>query len=1064
MTGSSTRHRRLRLIVGPPVPGPSGIQEALLGEVRRLKAEDPLRPVTILVGGNYLRLHLQRDLAVRLGGHANVSFLLLMDLAKRLGTPALLDRGRKRLPELARDLLLREAVKVRSHGSYFEHIAGKEGFVEALAATLRDLKEAMVEPATLRATAGALAAGSARNPTAALSAEKLEDLATLYETYDDLLKDRRFYDDQDLMRSALDAASSGEDHPVLVYGFYDATWLQRSLLQRYLSFKEGLVLFPYQGASFEYARPLLDWLSSWIPERADLPAAGESPPVPEITLLSAPGEAREALEAVRWLVARARKASLPLGRMGLVYRSPEPYVRLVPEVMAEAGGVPHFLADGRRLADMPAVRALLLLLRVRDEEFSRRSVIDFLTVTSGQRSAALWDRLSREAGIVKGTADWRERLRRQAGRMASREEREPGSQRDRIEALEGLRRAIDDLEETLEAFPAEGTWTEMAEATLATMRRFAPKDLAIDRAEALLSTLGGLDEVASPVSLGQFIDRLRHTLESERCRTADDGEFQRSGIYVGSVMEARLLTFNALAVVGLVEKSFPILPRQDPILLDDERREINQTLGAGRLPLKTHRLEEERLLFGLLCSSATESLLLGYPRLDPATARPRNPSPFLLKIAAMAEGEPIIELEALERLERTNRVGLGALAPGDPSEALLSREFNLGVIGPKPVDPATRRRVATFLHSNPILHRALVAEEARWGEPRFTSYDGVMLRPNMVDRLREVHPISGMAISASRIEAYASCPLAYFLGDVLGLDPIEDPEKAERMAPLRRGRLIHEILSDLFVDLKRLGSLPLTPGGLDAALEVLAEAARRRFEREEARGLEGYELLWRIDKEQILEDLKRVLVEEAASDDPFIPAHFEIGYGMPAEKGEAIDPASTGEPLRIEIGAGRTVPLKGKIDRIDISRDGTRARVTDYKTGRMERYREDSLQGGTTVQLPVYMLAAEHILSQRHPGVRTTEARYSSVDRRGRFRSVGFAAEALASRREDLFRVIKTCLNGIAQGVFIAYPEPETCRRCDFRLACGEGREARFARKREDAKAADFRRMREEIP
>ncbi|HZI93587.1 MAG TPA: PD-(D/E)XK nuclease family protein [Patescibacteria group bacterium] len=155
--------------------------------------------------------------------------------------------------------------------------------------------------------------------------------------------------------------------------------------------------------------------------------------------------------------------------------------------------------------------------------------------------------------------------------------------------------------------------------------------------------------------------------------------------------------------------------------------------------------------------------------------------------------------------------------------------------------------------------------------------------------------------------------------------------------------------------------------------------------------------------------------------------------------------------------------LKGCIDRLEISWDESRLRVTDYKTGKMADYEDDALRGGTTVQLPLYMLAAEKLLAPGRPGLRAGEARYLSVDRAGDFQTVTFSAQALASRREDLSQILSTYVSGVARGVFFAYPETQMCSRCDYRLACGEGREARFARKRSDMTAADYLKMREVV-
>jgi len=1055
------RYRQIKLVVGSPGSGPTGIQEAFVREVSHLKAADPMLPISVLVGSNFLKMHLSRLLAIRLGGHANISFHLLKDLASALGAPSLVDKGRRRLPEIGRELLLREAVSARSHGSYFDSISGAEGFLEALGATLRDLKEAAIDPSALRAA-----------ETSGRSKGKLADLADLFEVYDDLLRDRQLYDEEDLMRTAAAGAAAraasrpGHAGPAaevaLVYGFYDLTWTQRLLIQEHLAFRSGAIFFPFESpeaeGAYRYAGPLLDWLAGWITQRVDLPPGDGGGP--DTVFLSAPGESREAVEATRWLLGQARGRSLPFGELGLLFRGGDPYRRLLPEVMAQVGGVPHFSAAGSSPSSAPTAKGLLLLLSARSEQLSRRSVIEFLAQTCPGEPIALWDRLSAEAGVTRGIESWRRRLGAPAGPIP------PGGQR-----LELLAR-VEELHAALETLPSEGTWRGLTDAILDLAGRFIPPEGLSDQILACVTSLGGLDIVASPVRLDLFVSTLQRALERGAVRRPEDGQFQRSGIFVGSVMDARLLSFHAVAVVGLVEKSFPAAARQDPILLDEEREEINRILGAARLSLKARRQDEDRLLFELACRTAVESLLLSYPRVDPATTRVRLPSPFLLRAASEREGKPI-DYESLEKLDRTRRVSLSALAPEEMASAIFSREFDLQALrsaSSEAADAATRRRLSTFLSSNPILERALKAEQARWGESRFTAHDGVILRPSVLDALRAAQLSAEAPVSASRIEQYASCPLSYFFKEVLRLRPLCDPEDQNRIDPMARGGLMHRILFDLFASLRDRGLLPLHSGREAAALELLDELAAERFREEEASGLVGYPLLWEIDKVLISEDLAEVIRREAAGSDSekdtqvWEPAHFEIRFGRPRRgEGRQEDPTSDDKPVILDVGSGRTVPVEGRIDRVDLSRDGSSARVTDYKTGRLERYANDALAGGTTVQLPLYMRAAEALLAAAHPGVQTAVARYLSVSRRGEFGQVVFTQEALEARREDLARILTTFSNGVARGVFFAYPEPNTCRNCDYRLACGEGREARFARKRIDDTSADYLRMREGI-
>ncbi|MEM4266787.1 MAG: PD-(D/E)XK nuclease family protein, partial [Candidatus Nanoarchaeia archaeon] len=56
----------------------------------------------------------------------------------------------------------------------------------------------------------------------------------------------------------------------------------------------------------------------------------------------------------------------------------------------------------------------------------------------------------------------------------------------------------------------------------------------------------------------------------------------------------------------------------------------------------------------------------------------------------------------------------------------------------------------------------------------------------------------------------------------------------------------------------------------------------------------------------------------------------------------------------------REILIRGKIDRIDVTPDGKFALVIDYKTGK--RFKASSLENGTCLQLPLYLLAAKNLL------------------------------------------------------------------------------------------------------
>jgi superfamily I DNA/RNA helicase len=65
------------------------------------------------------------------------------------------------------------------------------------------------------------------------------------------------------------------------------------------------------------------------------------------------------------------------------------------------------------------------------------------------------------------------------------------------------------------------------------------------------------------------------------------GRFQRDGVNILSTSAARGLRFPMVIIPGLDEGRFPARLRQDPLLLDAERRWMED------LPIKSRRAEEE---------------------------------------------------------------------------------------------------------------------------------------------------------------------------------------------------------------------------------------------------------------------------------------------------------------------------------------------------------------------------------------------------------------------------------------------------------------------------------------
>ena len=595
-----------------------------------------------------------------------------------------------------------------------------------------------------------------------------------------------------------------------------------------------------------------------------------------------------------------------------------------------------------------------------------------LACHTGPRSH--WDARTVELGIIAGKQQWRARL--------------PAADKD-------LGDYVNELFTAAEAVPARGRWADFAEAVVTAFQKLGGQHTGVIET---VRGLAELDAVETPVTFDTFAEFCQKALDGGRMQTE---KFQGGGLFVGDVMGARGLSFDFVVVLGLVEKSFPRLVREDPLLLDDERK------PAG-LPLKRAGYDEERLLFDLACGMAREKLALSFPRLEAATARPRVPS-FLLLEATGAK-----DFKTLETLPGFHRVPLSALAGGEPP--VDERELDLPVLAAFPDDDNYLAAISSL-----ILAGAR-AERDRWQERALTRHDGLLESKDALALVRDRFDLGKLIISATSLENFFRCPFYYFQKHVLRIEPWEEPEAAVMIDAADLGSLYHSILEDFYQH----------GGDLAAAIEkhVL------KFEHD---GVTGYPTVWEIKKEIIRQELTAFVArEQRRLAEGWTPVGFEKEFN-----GVAVAP-----PVR----------LRGKIDRIDRSEDSQRACVLDYKTGKLPAgLKNDSLAAGEALQLPLYLLAAEQLL----PGVTVEEAAYLYFTLRGGYRQISFSRRALISQRANLTTMLETVAVMIRDGRFAQYATEAGCRRCDFRPICGNGILKLYARKADDERMKSFRDIKE---
>ena len=1034
------------------------------------------RLVWVLVPTNTVALHLRRVVAAGAGGVMGVEFMTLEDAAMAATATSLARRGQRPIPEGARELVLAQALKDLPKGSYMSEFSEFPGSVGALGDTLARLRHALWTPEHLEAAAKRLGDR--------VACRRLAEVASLWRAYERFKENRGSFDKEDvLLAAARDEPQppAGGPDVLMVYGFYDLTALQRELIGRLAArAQEGgayLLWDELGGAArpgFEYAEPTVAFLkelfgggqvtclgqhggeTNLATLRRDMFAAlrtrtreGQEPSCDgSVTVLNCPGEVAEGEEIAREVLRRFTADEAV--SVGLLARAAEDVAEDVCEALDRAG-VKYYLREGRPLAGTIPGRLLLGLLELAASDARRGDVVAFLSVAKvdwpGDLSATALDRLSRQAGIVKGWQSWIERLGQRAeslARAAGRAEVEMDAEAMRRDA--GLACAacefLKKFSRDVQGLQVLSSWAETARKLDSLLECFTPEgEEGAEEVSALVRGLAALDVTGVPPDFARVWWLVRRGLRGT-ARTAR--KFGETHVSFCSIMRSRAVSYDVVVVPRLVEKSFPRQIKADPLLSDADRRRLNALaaeFGCGALPLASTRPAEERYLLRIALGSARRAIVLSYPRIEQDTGRPRVVSRFVQQACeAVCGGAADPQSPEGGRTGGlVRRVRLSEMPHS--AEALDKLEYDF-VVHCAAADGDEARQYTCAVSG--WFGRAVEMDSGRWRRAAFGPYDGKIRDPELLEALRERYDPLRSAVSASSLEDYATCPFSYLMKHVLGVEEEEEPTEAVEVLPSERGRFVHALFAAVYR--AKLAGRPL--GELtDADVRDALAFASREADRVRADLAAGPAVAWQAARRQALAELRQVLEVERAEDGDAAPREFELAFGPPDGGGE----------FALEIAKGRALRLRGRIDRVDDLADGG-VQVVDYKTGTSKHPKKNSFAGGQQLQLPLYLLAAAAA-----SGKAGGRARYlltagpKFVDE--------FALEELRARHKDLCRILSLIIRGITEGDFFPV-SAERCYgqyagHCPFKDVCGPGRAKLMEMKRGAGERRDLRHLEE---
>ena len=1011
---------------------------------------------------------LARRFCLKTAGSLGIHRFSLGALAIEIASPRLALSGKSVLDGIAVDALAARAVQEcrdRSSLEWFEPVATAPGFSHALASTLTELRLNNIDVEALR-----------RVGPAGI------DLALLASAYEQYLSDAGLADSAEIYRTAAVVVSDGQHRfhgfPLLLLDVAPRSEAQRAFL-RSLADRAGAVLAvcsPRDEKSLVFFQHVLhiksedagssdstalDRLrehifSTFTPSETD----GDN----TVDFRSATDEARECVEIAR-SVHHAAELGVPFDKIGILLRNPEAYQPLVEDALRRAG-IPAFFSRGSRRPN-PAGRALLALLACAAEGLSASRFAEYLSLgqvpepddkgeppkrdpewvpVQGElfpelsnrrwtadeeprenrsavaelRTPRYWERLLVDAAVIGGRDRWTRRIdglerefEKQIEELRGEDEPRFARVERQRERLQHLRNFAFPLIEFLDGFPKSALWADW----LQSLERLSA--MALRQPEAVLSILGELRPMASvgPVTLDEVREVLTDRLTFLRTEPAE----RRYGkVFVATISEAAGLAFHTVFLPGLGEDLFPKKTFEDPLLLDADRQTI-----SDNLPVQVQRIAEERLLLHTAAAAAENKLCISYPRMNLGQGRSRGPSFYAIEVIRAVKGR-VPDLQELQRVAaEASQSQPGWPSPKSPESAIDDAEYDLAIMRKLMRMPAEERRGAAryLLSANQNLQRSLQSRWHRWNA-KWSDADGIVDPDSRtLDSLKK-HKPKQRPYSATALQQFAACPYRFLLSAIHRLESRPEAVALERLDPLTRGRLIHEIQFRVLTELQSMHLLPITPENRANVMPIVNHVFEQTT-------LEYQDLLapailrvWEHEVDSVRWDIHGWIRHLAESKDGWVPKWFELSFGMHLP------------PIVLPDGT----QVRGAIDMVEEKENALR--VTDHKTGRAQPP-FGFTRNGEVLQPLLYAQAAETLL-----GKPVAATRLFYCTQRAGYKLDEIAVTDLA--RTYLSKVIDVIDESLSQGFVPAAPRADACTYCDYKIVCGPYEEIRIQRKRTD--------------
>jgi len=961
-----------------------------------------------------------------------------------------LDLRIRLLDRMAQELLVGEILQeLEQEGQlrYFTQIAGFPGYISTVTQLLGEIKRSALPPNELAAVVEALDAP-----------HKDREIELIYHRYQQKLAELKLADLEEMYFIALQGLNEGTikmPYRTLLFSeFYDLTPLQLAIIRACRATTDIII-----GLIYEKNRPELyqaveatytelvgmgfnpHFLSPAVPARPSLIHLRtqlfrlEVPLMPkgEGIVVNACGSRAQEVAVVAREVKKLLLNGFKPEEILLVARNIDNYQDLAAKFDELA--IPLALPQVRYLSERPVARLVINCLRAR-QVGAKRSLLRNLIKSPYVRQLLPFDADFVDQVLVNNIGtDWSDWLVHMDRAQATYErERQQG------------RQVLGWLESRINSLPLVATCGQFTAAVSGLLAEFAvPRQLgeayragditlamlqeelvAYDR---LLKLLAEMEESFALVGQDRRVlniaDLTEHLLKAMGSERLSHTVPPANAVRVATPDAVRGLSYRAVFILGLSEGEFPRHEREN-WLYNDSERQLLRELGVALMTRQESRARED-LFFAAAVATASEYLILSFYE-DSETL----PSPYIAAVTRLfAEftkntySVSQVFAASYEDVYSLNELQCKALA--DIAAGQRSEERRVG-------------RYALASLPDRDFWRRVRAQEGRLQGTR-DQYNGILgshALALLTERLGE-----NAVFSITAITDYATCPFRYFAARILNLEEWAEAEEDTDHSVL--GTLYHATLARFLAAHRGERLSKQEQAAYESELQAHMQAVCDQL-MERGKIIDGP--LWQLERSRAWQVLKRWLVfelEQQSDDLGFAPRYLEWGFGLP--KASDMDPASVDSPLVFPGVDGRTVALRGKVDRIDCC--GNKFVVYDYKKRRMPPSGE--IEKGLDLQIPLYILAVEqHLVATtgqvigggyyaleqpgKDGGMWLDEYK-DALAHRATKRSGNYTAAGWQALLEGIKAAVVQHVDNIRRGVFPV--EPKRCpQHCSFAAIC----------------------------